>query len=185
MAEADPKLQAMMAKINSQLTQPMVPPPPVLPSGSANVQPAQAPPSQVQPLQAGSGVTQPLQAPAFQAPPPTLQAVMQGGNPTSNMEGYFAQQTGAVLQQNGVVVPGNEGPSRTKVLTVGAITAGATFLVAFVILVATKPRFVIKKTRNDKGVQERKTNVLAIFIISLVLALVVFFVACACAFKKK
>jgi len=155
---ADPKLQAMMAKINSELARPPVPP---------------CPPLGNQP-----------QAPTLQAvmenAPSQLQAT-QPTEPPQNMEAYFVQQTGTVLQEKG---KGNEGPSKTKVLTIGAITAGATLLVSFVILIATKPRFVVKKTKNDKGVEERKTNVLAIFIISLVLALIVFIVACVAAFKK-
>lgn len=156
---ADPKLQAMMAKINSELARPTIPPCP--PVGNYP------------------------QAPTLQAvmenAPPASQPNPQVNEPPKNMEAYFVQQTGTVLQEKG---KGNEGPSKKKVLTVGAITAGATLLVSFVILISTKPRFVVKKTKNEKGVEERKTNVLAIFIISFVLSLIVFIVACVAAFKK-
>lgn len=99
------------------------------------------------------------------------------------MEGYFQQESKAIIDQHQRTgypsgAPGSngvdgEGPSKKKVLLMGVYVGGTVFLISFIILVAIRPRFVMKKVKKENGTEELKCNFLAIFLISLTLLVIV------------
>lgn len=183
----DPKLQALANHINARLAQPSLPPLPPLPSSTPSNQGLTGPAPSLgntgfvpnQPLAPTPPLASTLSVPA------ALAATNQTGvNQVNGMEGYFQNESQAILKQqrdagfggsNTIHATGlaNEQPSKKKILLMGVYVGGAVFLISFIILVAIRPRFVMKKVKKENGTEELKCNFLAIFLISLALLIIV------------
>ena len=187
----DPKLQALANHINARLAQPSLLP---LPSsqGQLGVQAShQSSPSITHGLTgpaptigntALAAANQPWAPRTPLAPTlPTTPSGVNQINQANGMEGYFQNESQAILKQqrgDGMVSSSfngqeNEQPSKKKILLMGVYVGGAVFLISFIILVAVRPRFVMKKVKKENGTEELKCNFLGIFLISLTLLIIV------------
>ena len=175
----DPKLQALANHINARLAQPSLPPlPPLQQPGVGSIH------TQIPNPAASYGLTGPaptLGNTSLVAPPTATLSAPVGTTPSNGMEGYFQNESQAILkQQRDVGLVGhntnslpNDQPSKKKILLMGVYVGGAVFLISFIILVAIRPRFVMKKVKKENGTEELKCNFLAIFLISLALLIIV------------
>jgi hypothetical protein len=171
----DPKLQALANHINSRLAQPSLPmPPPLAPPGQGLTGPVPS---------LGQALTNPhgFQGSSHQPLASTTSVPAALGAQSTNMEGYFQNESQAIINQQreagyagpSSVANGYEGLSKKKILLTGVYVGGAVFLISFIILVSIRPRFVMKKVKKDNGTEEHKCNFLAIFLISLALLIAV------------
>ncbi len=161
----DPKLQAMAQRINARFAPPVLPtalplnqgPPPI---GSLAH-------SMNGPSSSGTiGVTPPVSLPPSQAQPQV-----------GNMQDYFQQQTSEIVknhEMNGGLVNLGEKPSKKKAIVRALVIAGVTFVVAFLLLVSIRPKFVMRKKKNEHGTDERKCNFS--FFVCLALSVLLFFI---------
>lgn len=95
------------------------------------------------------------------------------------MQDFFKQQSAKELEASG---GGN--PPKKRALTIGGVAAGVVFVVSFISLVGIKPKFVLKTKTHENGTTSTSVNLLTVFIISLVLAVVTFAMSCISAFKS-
>lgn len=124
-----------------------------------------------------------------QGPPPTgsLADAMNRSIPSAtiqsgDMQSFFKEQTGDLVKQHGL--DQEEKPSKKKGVVKSLIVAGITFVVSFILLVAIRPRFVMKKYKDKHGIEKLKCNFVAMFIISLVLMLIVLIAGMVTSFKR-
>ena len=110
--------------------------------------------------------------------------------PPTSMDGYFKKESENIINQYNTRdvsaqfcdVPS---PSKKKTILTGLYTGTAVFVLSFIILVASRPAFVMKKNTKKNGIVERKCNFLAVFIISLLCGVVVMIAAVVVATKIK